>query len=138
MSDTKTVTFKVVRKETWYAKYDVPAHLDEDETLYYIYDERPDEVFDEAWKPGRSSTISTATLVEDTPPTQTSEEEKQRLVDAVIEGIKFDIANEDLSGRYLGPAIDEVLKSLPVERLKGYLPFDDLDHPVTTGNPLTH
>jgi hypothetical protein len=47
MLDTKTVTFKVVREETWYPEYEVPAHLDDDEVLEYIHHEVPDEVFDE-------------------------------------------------------------------------------------------
>ena len=47
MPDTKTVTFKVVREETWYPEYEVPAHLDDDEVLEYIHNEVPDEVFDE-------------------------------------------------------------------------------------------
>ena len=45
-------------------------------------------------------------------------EEKQRLVDAVLEEIKVDIANGDVT------AIDELLMFLPIERLKGYLPFE--------------
>jgi hypothetical protein len=47
MPDTKTVTFKVVREETWYPEYEVPAHLDDDEVLEYISNEAPDSVFDE-------------------------------------------------------------------------------------------
>ena len=47
MLDTKTVTFKVVREETWYPEYEVPAHLDDDEVLEYISNEAPDSVFDE-------------------------------------------------------------------------------------------
>ena len=47
MSDTRTVTFKVLREETWYPEYEVPANLDDDEALEYIHNERPDQVFDE-------------------------------------------------------------------------------------------
>jgi len=47
MSDTRTVTFKVVREETWYPEYAVPSHLDDDEVLEYIHHESPDKVFDE-------------------------------------------------------------------------------------------
>ena len=47
MSDTRTVTFKVVREETWYPEYEVPSNLDDDEVLDYIHDVCPDEVFDE-------------------------------------------------------------------------------------------
>ena len=47
MSDTRTVTFKVVREETWYPEYEVPAHFDDDELMEYIHQESPDKVFDE-------------------------------------------------------------------------------------------
>ena len=47
-------------------------------------------------------------------------EEKQRVVDAVLEEIKVDIANGDVT------AIDELLMFLPVERLKGYLPEEQI------------
>ena len=47
MSDTRTVTFKVVREETWYPEYEVPSNLDDDEVLEYIHHESPDKVFDE-------------------------------------------------------------------------------------------
>ena len=47
MSDTKTVTFQVVRQDTWYPEYEVPAHLEGDELIDYINDEAPDSVFDE-------------------------------------------------------------------------------------------
>ena len=47
MPDTKTVKFKVVREETWYPEYEVPAHLDDDEVMEYIHHEVPDKVFDE-------------------------------------------------------------------------------------------
>tara|TARA_R110002073_G_C9323567_1_gene568609 strand:+ start:625 stop:825 length:201 start_codon:yes stop_codon:yes gene_type:complete len=47
MLDTKTVTFKVVREETWYSAAIVPAHLNDDEVMEYIHHEVPDEVFDE-------------------------------------------------------------------------------------------
>ena len=47
MSDTRTVTFKVVREETWYPEYEVPSNLDDDEVLDYIHSYCPDEVFDD-------------------------------------------------------------------------------------------
>ena len=47
MPGTRTVTFKIVRKETWYPEYEVPAHLDDDEALEYIHEHRPDQVLDE-------------------------------------------------------------------------------------------
>ena len=55
-------------------------------------------------------------------------EEKQRLVDAVIEEIKVDIANGDVT------AIDELLMFLPVERLKGYLPCEAAAYEEESGN----
>ena len=45
--DTKIVTFQVVRQDTWYPEYEVPAHLEGDELIDYIHDEAPDSVFDE-------------------------------------------------------------------------------------------
>ena len=47
---------------------------------------------------------------------ETVEDTKQELVDKVIEQIKQDILDGDVS------AIDELLKFVPVENLKGYLP----------------
>ena len=61
MSDTKTVTFKVVREETWYPEYEVPAHLEGDEVLEYIHRESPDKVFDEYCN---KYTLDTDTYVE--------------------------------------------------------------------------
>jgi len=44
-----------------------------------------------------------------------TEKNKQKLVDKVIEQIKKDIADGDVT------AIDELLKFCPVENLRGYL-----------------
>lgn len=45
-----------------------------------------------------------------------NENKKQKLVDAVLERIKEDVSQGDLT------AIDELLKFCPVENLIGYLP----------------
>ena len=66
MSDTKTVTFKVVREETWYPEYEVPAHLDNDEVLEYIHHEVPDEVFDEMRNKYTLNTDIDVEIVEET------------------------------------------------------------------------
>ena len=66
MSDTKTVTFKVVREETWYPEYEVPAHLDDDEVLEYIHHEVPDEVFDEMLNKYTLNTDLDVEIVEET------------------------------------------------------------------------
>tara|TARA_R110002096_G_scaffold184582_1_gene363130 strand:+ start:1043 stop:1240 length:198 start_codon:yes stop_codon:yes gene_type:complete len=47
-------------------------------------------------------------------------EEKQRVVDAVLEEIKVDLANGDVT------AIECLLMFLPVEKLKGYLPEEQV------------
>ena len=49
-------------------------------------------------------------------PEDLSEDQKQELVDDVIEQMKDDISTEDWT------AIDELLKSCPVENLISYLP----------------
>ena len=66
MLDTKTVTFKVVREETWYPEYEVPAHLDDDEVLEYIHHEVPDEVFDEMLNKYTLNTDLDVEIVEET------------------------------------------------------------------------
>ena len=66
MPDTKTVTFKVVREETWYPEYEVPAHLDDDEVLEYIHHEVPDEVFDEMLNKYTLNTDIDVEIVEET------------------------------------------------------------------------
>jgi hypothetical protein len=66
MLDTKTVTFKVVREETWYPEYEVPAHLDDDEVLEYIHHEVPDEVFDEMRNKYTLNTDIDVEIVEET------------------------------------------------------------------------
>ena len=66
MLDTKTVTFKVVREETWYPEYEVPAHLDDDEVLEYIHHEVPDEVFDEMLNKYTLNTDIDVEIVEET------------------------------------------------------------------------
>mgnify|MGYP001447794955 CR=1 FL=1 len=66
MPDTKTVTFKVVREETWYPEYEVPAHLDDDEVLEYIHHEVPDEVFDEMLNKYTLNTDLDVEIVEET------------------------------------------------------------------------
>ena len=66
MLDTKTVTFKVVREETWYPEYEVPAHLDNDEVLEYIHNEVPDEVFDEMLNKYTLNTDLDVEIVEET------------------------------------------------------------------------
>jgi len=66
MSDTKTVTFKVVREETWYPEYEVPAHLDNDEVLEYIHNEVPDKVFDEMLNKYTLNTDIDVEIVEET------------------------------------------------------------------------
>ena len=49
MSDpTRTVHLMVVRQETWFPEYEVPAHMDDDEALEYIESEAPASVFDES------------------------------------------------------------------------------------------
>ena len=47
MNNTRKVTFKVTRTETWFPEYEVPSHLENDAVLDYIHDKAPDEVFDE-------------------------------------------------------------------------------------------
>ena len=47
-------------------------------------------------------------------------EEKQRVVDAVLKEIKVDLANGDAT------AIECLLMFLPVEKLKGYLPEEQV------------
>ena len=61
MTNTKTVTFQVVRQETWYPEYEVPAHLEGDELIDYINDEAPDSVFDEY---RNKSTLDTETYIQ--------------------------------------------------------------------------
>jgi hypothetical protein len=61
MSDTKIVTFQVVRQDTWYPEYEVPAHLEGDELIDYINDEAPDSVFDEM---RNKSTLETETYIQ--------------------------------------------------------------------------
>ena len=61
MSNTKTVTFQVVRQETWYPEYEVPAHLEGDELIEYISNEGPASVFDEMCN---KSTLDTDTYIQ--------------------------------------------------------------------------
>ena len=43
---TRNVKFMVTREEVWFAEYDVPAHMTDEQALEYIHAEAPDEVFD--------------------------------------------------------------------------------------------
>ena len=52
------------------------------------------------------------------------EDAKQKLIDAVIEQIKEDVASGDLT------AVDELLTFVPEKNLKGYLPEDLTKHLV--------
>jgi len=66
MPDTKIVTFQVVRQDTWYPEYEVPAHLEGDEVLEYIHHEVPDEVFDEMRNKYTLNTDIDVEIVEET------------------------------------------------------------------------
>ena len=61
MSNTKTVTFQVVRQEVWYPEYEVPAHLEGDELIEYISNEAPASVFDEMCN---KNTLDTETYIQ--------------------------------------------------------------------------
>ena len=43
----RKVKFKVIRHESWYPEYEVPAHMTDDEALEHVQSERPDEVYDD-------------------------------------------------------------------------------------------
>jgi len=60
-----------------------------------------------------------------------SPNDKQRLIDKVIEQMKIDIAGEDWS------AIDELLHFVPDENLLGYLPDEDPDGGYTRNDGST-
>ena len=45
---TRTVRLMVVRQETWYPEYEVPAHMDDVEAAEYIENESPSSVYDES------------------------------------------------------------------------------------------
>lgn len=115
-------------------------HLEARILSHDVSDETGDEVkathlrMVRAWQRNEElPTVQWAEMIADTYNTvEQYAEEKQRLVDAVIEEIKVDIANGDVT------AIDELLMFLPVERLKVYLPIvldPDLARPPSTNRP---
>ena len=45
--ETRRINIGVVREETWYPTYDVPAHMTDEQAHDYIINEGPQQVFDD-------------------------------------------------------------------------------------------
>lgn len=43
----RTIKLKVTRTDTWYPEYEVPDHVKDEDIYEYLFEESPDEVFDE-------------------------------------------------------------------------------------------
>lgn len=62
----RTVALEVTRRDTWYAHYEVPAHMNDFDATQYIDAISPDEVFDEMCHKRSLETVTTLEVIRDT------------------------------------------------------------------------
>jgi hypothetical protein len=89
------------------------------EAIDLITEDVQTQAFDGEILPDLLSLIPTEKLIEFLPADEEDEEENQELIDAVIEEMKTQIADNDWT------VIEGLLSFVPPENLKGFLPEDN-------------